>query len=217
VAEPLEAAVTRTPGRTLHLVRVLRTGGPFKADITRVTLDGVPAVLKDFSAKPWAARLLGRRQVAREWRALERLRGVPGVPACHGAIHGGLALLLERMEGERITRFCQEHPEGIASMFARLERLVASLHERGVVHNDLRKRDNILVTPDGTPCVIDFNASFCLRPDRGIGRRLLGVLRRVDEGAILKWKARLAPALLSAVEARRHRVMSRLRRLWFFN
>jgi serine/threonine protein kinase len=196
---------------------MLRRGGWFKADVKRVMLDGRPAILKDFSGKAWPARLLGRRQVARERRALQRLRDLDGVPRLLGETGRGSGLLMERVEGDRITRWCADHADAAAPMFERLVRLVAAMHAAGVVHNDLRKRDNILVAPDGRPWLIDFNASVCLPPGARAGRALLRLLRRVDEAAILKWKARLAPHLLTPGEARRHRLMSALRRLWIFN
>ncbi|MBI1951578.1 MAG: hypothetical protein HYS34_09485, partial [Acidobacteria bacterium] len=43
------------------------------------------------------------------------------------------------------------------------------------------------------------------------------IMRRIDDGALLKWKSLLAPELLTARESARHRLMSRLRRLWIFN
>lgn len=102
-------------------------------------------------------------------------------------------------------------------MFLRLAELVARIHARGVAHIDLRKRDNILVTGDGRPGIIDFNASFCFDP-AGLGARILfPIMRRIDDGALLKWKSLLAPELLTARESARHRLMSRLRRLWIFN
>jgi len=102
-------------------------------------------------------------------------------------------------------------------MFKRLADLVDQIHARGVAHIDLRKRDNILVTQDGRPCIIDFNASFCFDPAGPGARILFPILRRIDDSAVLKWKSRLAPELLTRKEAARHRFMNRLRRLWIFN
>jgi serine/threonine protein kinase len=124
---------------------------------------------------------------------------------------------MTRMAGDPITGWLARHPDAAAPLFERLTRLVAQMHARGVVHNDLRKRDNILVAPDGSPVLIDFNASVCLPLGSAAGRATLGVLRRIDEAAVFKWKARLAPGLLAPAEARRHRIMSLLRRLWIFN
>ena len=102
-------------------------------------------------------------------------------------------------------------------MFEKLRSLVTQIHARGVAHIDLRKRDNILVTEDGRPCIIDFNASFCFDPASLGARFLFPILRRIDDSAVLKWKSRLAPELLTEAESARHRLMSRLRRFWIFN
>ncbi|MFQ5876959.1 MAG: lipopolysaccharide kinase InaA family protein [Acidobacteriota bacterium] len=195
---------------------LVRRGGWSKADIRSVARGDGRAILKDFGDKTWPIRLLGRLQIRREARALDRLRGVPGVPRCYGRV-GRFGLLMEGVDGERITRWCRFRAGRTARMFEDLTRLVAEIHARGVAHIDLRKRDNILITADGRPYVIDFNASVCLDGRTRVGRILSRLLRAVDESAVLKWKARLSPDLLTPAECRRHRRMSRLRRLWIFN
>ena len=198
-------------------IQMIRRGGWAKPDIKIVACGADRAVLKDFTDKSWLVRLFGRRQVAREIRALRRLQGIAGIPQCYDRVAGGVGILMEPIEGERITRWCRRRRAETGPMFERLQSLVAQIHARGVVHVDLRKRDNILVTEDGRPCIIDFNASFCFEPD-GLGTRLLfPLLRRVDDSAILKWKHRLAPELLTRAESARHRLMTRLRRFWIFN
>ena len=211
MAETLEATAPEP-----LTIQMIRPGGWAKPDIKSVTFAGDLAVLKDFSDKSWPVRLLGRRQVAREIRALRRLHGIPGIPRCYGEA-GRVGILMEPMGGERITRWCRDHREQAGPMFRKLADLVAQIHARGVAHIDLRKRDNILVTGDGRPGIIDFNASFCFDP-AGLGARILfPIMRRIDDGALLKWKSLLAPELLTARESARHRLMSRLRRLWIFN
>lgn len=210
MAETLEAAASPLT------IQVIRQGSWAKPDIKSVAYGSDRAVLKDFSDKSWLVRLLGRRQVAREMRALRRLQGIAGIPRCYGEA-GRVGLLMEPIEGERITRWCRRKRQETGPMFERLARLVDQIHARGVAHIDLRKRDNILITEDGRPCIIDFNASFCFDPAGPGARFLFPILRRIDDSAVLKWKSRLAPELLSPDEAVRHRFMSRLRRLWFFN
>ena len=210
MAETLEAAPNPLT------IQVIRQGTWAKPDIKCVAYEGDRAVLKDFSDKSWPVRLLGRRQVIRELRALRRLHGIEGIPRCYGEA-GACGILMDRNEGERITRWCRRKRSEVGPMFERLRELVGQIHARGVAHIDLRKRDNILITEDGRPCVIDFNASFCFDP-AGLGARFLfPILRRIDESAVLKWKFRLPPELLTEAESARHRLMSRLRRLWIFN
>ena len=210
MAQTLEAAATPLT------IQIIRQGSWAKPDIKSVVYGSDRAILKDFSDKSWLVRLLGRRQVAREMRALRRLSGIAGIPRCYGEA-GAISILMEPIEGERITRWCRRKRDAAGPMFEKLQRLVGQIHARGVAHIDLRKRDNILVTEDGRPCIIDFNASFCFDP-AGLGARFLfPILRRIDDSALLKWKSRLAPELLTEAETARHRLMSRLRRLWIFN
>src|SRR5881296_63591 len=211
MAETLEATAANPVS-----IQIIRQGGWAKPDIKSVVYGDDRAILKDFSDKSWPVRLLGRHQVVREMRALRRLQGLAGIPKCYGEA-GRVGILMEPMEGERITRWCRRKRDQAGPMFEKLQRLVAQIHSRGVAHIDLRKRDNILVTEDGRPCIIDFNASFCFDP-AGLGARFLfPILRRIDDAAVLKWKSRLAPELLTEAESARHRLMSRLRRFWIFN
>jgi len=211
MAETLEATAANPVS-----IQIIRQGGWAKPDIKSVVYGDDRAILKDFSDKSWLVRLLGRHQVVREMRALRRLQGLAGIPKCYGEA-GRLGILMEPMEGERITRWCRARRAEAGPMFARLADLVRQIHARGVTHIDLRKRDNILITRDGLPCIIDFNASFCFDPASLGARILFPILRRIDDSALLKWKSRLAPDLLTPQEADRHRFMSRLRRLWIFN
>lgn len=210
MAETLEAAATPLT------IEILRQGSWAKPDIKSVAYGSDRAVLKDFSDKLWPVRLLGRRQVAREMRALRRLQGIAGIPRCYGEA-GRIGILMEPIEGERITRWCRRKRDQVGPMFEKLQRLVGQIHARGVAHIDLRKRDNILVTEDGRPCIIDFNASVCFDPAGAGARFLFPFLRRIDNSAVLKWKFRLAPELLTEEESAQHRFMTRLRRLWIFN
>jgi RIO-like serine/threonine protein kinase len=187
-----------------------------KPDIKNVVRRGTALILKDFAEKAWIVRRFGRWQVRREIRALGRLQGLRGIPACHGWV-SPCGILIERVQGERITRWHLRAPAEIARMLARLEKLVNDLHARGIVHLDLRKRDNILITDSGMPLIIDFNASICFEAGSLAARLVLPLLRRIDTSAVLKWKSRLAPELLTAAEKRRHRIMSVARRLWIFS
>ena len=210
MAETLEAAATPLT------IQIIRQGSWAKPDIKCVAYGDDRAVLKEFSDKSWPVRLLGRRQVVLETRALRRLQGIAGIPKCYGEA-GAFGILMEPIEGERITRWCRSERPEVGPMFEKLKRLLDQIHARGVAHIDLRKRDNILIQDDGRPCIIDFNASFCFDP-AGVGARFLfPILRRIDESAVLKWKSRLAPELLTPAESARHRLMDRLRRLWIFN
>lgn len=202
---------------TLRLtVRVLKHGPWGKADIMALGETGTEMILKDFSGKGRLVRWFGSGQLRHERRALRRLAGIEGIPAVLGEIPP-CGLLLQPMPGARITSWRRRTPEQIASMLDRLDALVARIHERGIAHLDLRKRDNILVDDDGHPGVIDFNASVLFHPGSLASRVVFPWLRRLDRAALLKWRSFLMPDHLTPSQRRRHRRMSRLRRLWIFN
>jgi len=108
-------------------------------------------ILRDLTAARWWARPLAYVLAAREARALVRLDGkLPGVPK------------LIAWDGRRLTRsyipgrpMQHAQPQDPAYFRAAL-RLVRRLHAAGVVHNDLAKEPNWLVTPQGRPAIVDF-------------------------------------------------------------
>jgi serine/threonine-protein kinase len=76
-------------------------------------------------------------------------------------------LVMEYIEGEAITRYCNRHEHTIAdrlSLFQRVCEAVAHAHRNLVVHRDL-KPGNILVTADGTPKLLDFGIASFVNPE----------------------------------------------------
>jgi serine/threonine protein kinase len=99
----------------------------------------------------------------------------------------------------------------------RIKELLDEVHARGIIHGDLRSRDNILVTPGGDLYLIDFSSASVFERDSWAGRVLFPRLKRAEERALLKWKVALVPQDLTPEELRQHRRFKRFRRLWPFN
>ena len=103
------------------------------------------------------------------------------------------------------------------AFFSKLEEMIQEIHERGVVHMDLRHKGNILITDRGEPCLIDFNSSFSFK-EKGFFRRLFfSALKWVDHGGLLKLKERVSPELMTHEEIDSLKRFNRLRKLWIFN
>ena len=144
------------------LGRIERIDGPDGTQLRRVADGGrLPG-----------SRAVARLLLARERRALEQLEGlavarppeqVPrlvsddaslrGLPSLDGAVPDPRDVLIRSyLEGTPLWAATWLP----ADFFRALAKLVERLHEAGVCHNDLHKEPNVLVAPDGAPCVIDF-------------------------------------------------------------
>jgi RIO-like serine/threonine protein kinase len=138
---------------------------------------GVRMVRRDVGAARWWARAFARRAAAREARALARLAGIDGVPALLG--WDGRELLRGYIDGRPMQ---QAQPRGRAYYRDAL-RLLARLHRRGIVHNDLAKEPNWLVREDGRPALVDFQIAWT----RGRRGRLFRLLAREDLRHLLSY------------------------------
>jgi len=196
-------------------VGYIKKGAWNKADVLRVSLpEGLYAV-KDYAAKGALVRWAGALQLRREARAYARLAGVEGIPCFHGALDRH-AIVLECVEGIRLPKFHHRHG-GVPRVAERLRALLDEVHGRGVIHGDLRSRDNFLVTPDGRLYLIDFSSAGVFQPGSWRGRWVFPALRRAEQRALLKWKVALVPEELTGDELASHRRFKRLRRFWPFN
>jgi len=185
-----------------------------KADVYIARGPEGPVVVKDFARKPRVIRWIGRLQISRECAAYAALEGVDGVARWFGRIDA-FALALERVEGTPLSQF-RKRP-GREDLLGALRRILDAVHGRGVIHNDLRGRDNTLVRSDGRVVLIDFAGAFVFRIGGPWHRLLFGRLARVDEAAYLKWKTMLDPDSLTPEEEKFLRRFMFFRRFWIFN
>jgi hypothetical protein len=190
------------------------TKGNFgKPDLNQVEVEGRSLMVKDVWRKHFFLRwTLGLWLIQKEWKIYSRLTGIKGIPRPVERIDR-FAFAMEFVPGKPIQREGPIPP----SFFRELERVLRDLHERGVVHMDLRHKGNILLSEKGDPYLIDFNSSFAFKEKGFFRRYLFPLLRRVDDGGLLKLKKRIAPALLTPEETAFLKRFERLRKLWIFN
>jgi RIO-like serine/threonine protein kinase len=175
---------------------------------------GDTVVRNAYAAKPWA-RALARHLMRREHRALTRLalgRGLEGVPR---------ALQVET--GMLTRSWIEAAPMHLAkprdpAYFRAAARLVRRLHAAGVIHNDLAKETNWLVTPDGRPALVDFQLAMTLRQGRTRKECKRGALSRAlgldDIRHLLKHKRTYLPEQLTTREKRILATPSVINRVW---
>lgn len=204
--------LTRADLDTLPAVP-LRCGHTYKPDLLIYRVGGEEILLKDCSRKTGVWRnLVGVVVTGREARALRALAGLRGVPQFRGRP--------DRYSVAR-TYICGRKAsagdpqlQGNEDFVRELERMVARMHSRGVVHLDLKHRPNLIVSSAGHPVVVDFESALCF--DRaGLGGRLaVRVLGQLDWLAAANWRRRLCPDTLSASESRKARLARRLKGWW---
>jgi len=186
-----------------------------KADVLVVAVDERRVLVKDYSGRALWARGLGRMQIGREAAAYRWLSGVPGVPVFVGRIDP-LALVIEWIDGEQLA-FASIPPADGARHVLRLREILDAIHARGVVHNDLRGRENVLLRRDGDLAVVDFAGALRLRPGGLAHRMFFRLLALTDEAAFLKWKGMIAPGTYTDQDEAFLRRFERWRVLWPFN
>ena len=103
---------------------------------------------------------LNRWMLRREYLIYRRLSGISGIPHCYGFFLGRY-LVLENVESQTM-RHAAIRDRGL--FFTEMLATIKSIHERGVAHGDLKRKDNILVTEDSRPCLIDFGVSIFRKP-----------------------------------------------------
>jgi RIO-like serine/threonine protein kinase len=148
------------------------------------------SVERDTTAAAWWIRWLARLLAAREARALAALERLPGLPR------------IEAWDGQRLRRSwiagepMHRSPPASHAYFRDALRLVRRMHAAGIVHNDLAKEPNWLVTPEGSAALVDFQ--LAARPrTRG---RFFRVLAYDDLRHLLKHKRTYFPGRLTARE-----------------
>jgi hypothetical protein len=192
-------------------LRLLRPRARNRPDLRLLEWRGERVVAKDWRGASLLLRPHARRCLAREWRALEALVGLPGVPRPIARVDG--VIVVSHVAGALLAHGRPPHARREA-FFAALAACVERIHARGVVHLDLRQRRNILCDADGQPGVLDFEAALLFDPTRAFGRLALHWGCKLDRLALLKHKARYAPSLLASRERRLVRAASVTRWLW---
>jgi len=148
-----------------------------QADLFEIRWKGRPALLKDYSRRPPFLRLwLTPVLTAREFRALRRIQDVTGVPELLARV-GRDAFLMEKLDAYRIPRNKDKDIRPSPAYFDAVAELVSSLHDRGIAHGDLRRK-NIMLNSEEKPFLIDFGTAVTAKPGFwGLPSRIL--FRRV--------------------------------------
>ena len=132
-----------------------------------------------------AVRKARQATLARECQAYARLRGLKGVPKCYGMV-AQRYLVLEYVRGEPYRGATFKDRD---AWFRALLAIIREIHQRGVSHGDLKSKSNLIVTPEGSPCVIDFGTTVVRKEGfHPINNRMFDYLKQLDINAWVKHK-----------------------------
>lgn len=100
-----------------------------------------------------------KKQLLKEAR-LAGMINHPGVVTVHDVIDNpeGVFIVMEYVDGESLDLFLKHHRLDLPfalRLAKEITQIVAAAHRQGLIHGDL-KPGNILITPDGTPKLLDF-------------------------------------------------------------
>jgi tRNA A-37 threonylcarbamoyl transferase component Bud32 len=137
-------------------------------------------IRKDFSRRGLIARMVGRRLLDREQRAMIRAQGIRGVPRFVSRPRRDV-LVMSFVEG---VPLCYLRPGELSeAFFENLTRLFAQLHAKGVAHGDAHWRN--ILAHGSQPALVDFAVAHTTRaPDRG--GRLFEWFRQLDRRQLYK-------------------------------
>lgn len=183
----------------LHSLANIYVGKGTQADIWLTKINNQLAAIKDYHSRGFLFKsLFGRWLIAREFEIYKKLQGINGIPDVYKLLDKD-AFILEYIEGKDCSNFDRGSlPE---EFFIRLRNLIDDIHLHGVVHCDLKKRTNIIITKEYQPFLIDFAASFTKGSRFNFIRNwFYKQFYQDDLNAIAKLKKKVSPHLLTQEE-----------------
>lgn len=153
----------------------------------KLNLGGKSYLIKRANKANVFLRYFNQRTLNRELEIYKKLKDIDGIPNCFGMTWRG-ELILEYIEGESY-RDKQYELAGDQSFFQKLLDLILNIHNEGVAHGDLKRKDNILVNKDNEPFLIDFGTGISIDKSKDpIKRFILRFLKSTDLNAWIKHK-----------------------------
>ena len=189
------AALTRA-NLEQHTTRLIHQGRGFQSWVYLVEMDGAAAAVKDFSqTPPNFRRYIAPILVGREVKALRALEGTPGVPQLYKRLDKW-AFAMEYIEGTPVADF--EEGKLDPAVFPRVQQVIDAIHERGVSHCDLKRRSNLIVTPEKEVYLVDFAAAVVgQRPLRPFTNWFQKKMAEIDDKSLPRIKKFAAPDLMT--------------------
>jgi len=174
-------------------------GKQAQANIWLTRINNQLVAVKDYRLKGFLFKILfGRWLIRREFEIYKKLQGIKGIPQVYKLLDKD-AFILEYIEGTDCSKL--EKGSLPEVFFSQLKDLIDEIHARGVVHCDLKKRANIIVTNGYQPYLVDFATSFTKGSRFNfIQNWFYKQFYQDDLNSIAKLKKKISPHLLTPEE-----------------
>jgi predicted Ser/Thr protein kinase len=155
-----------------------------QGEVRRFVINGQDLAIKAPKGRglAWSFR---QATLVHEYRAYQRLAGLPGFATCHG-LFDRQRLVLDFVHGQPFRDASLSDHE---HFFDQLLMTILAMHERGVAHGDLKRKDNLLVAENGRPVILDLGAATLRKSGwHPLNRRLFEFICQTDLNAWVKLK-----------------------------
>jgi RIO-like serine/threonine protein kinase len=143
----------------------------------------------------WLGKILCDHEISILNR-LSRLNCVPHLLSRYGPT----GFIYEYIEGSTLDNVASVPDD----FFDKFVDVLRQIHKADVAYVDMNKRSNVIVTPDGSPKIIDFQISLCIDNSAIVSPRASFLFRRFLQRAdiyhLLKHKRKLCRHLLTPTE-----------------
>ena len=148
----------------------------------KIETDEKAYLIKSANQDHWWSKSINRWSIRHEFKIYEILENLDGIPKCYGLTKDG-SLVLEYIDGESY-RSKQFELDGNDQFFSSLLELIKSMHDKGVAHGDLKRKDNLLVGGDLNPYLIDFGTALIKENRSGLFKKIIfNFLKKTDLNA----------------------------------
>jgi predicted Ser/Thr protein kinase len=179
-----------------YVTRTIHEGRGFQSSVFLVEMNGQRAAVKDYSRAPRKfRRFVAPLLISREVKALRALESTPGVPRLVKKIDR-LAFAMEFIDGTPIADF--EEGALDPQVFPRVQKVIDAIHAKGVSHCDLKRRSNLVVTPEGEIYLVDFAAAVVgKKPLRFFNNWFQKKMAEIDDKSLPRIKKFAAPEMMT--------------------
>lgn len=147
-----------------------RLGQSGVVEVWSATLAGFGSCAVKFPAARWSGHDGAARLIVREFEFLQRAAHINVVRAIDLLpMRAGPALVMEYLSGGDLVALAGSHPKHWAGFVRDVARALAHVHDRGIVHGDVKPR-NVLLDGSGGAKLVDFG----IAADVGAMRRAGG-------------------------------------------